>query len=66
MFVSLDQMGGNAGPEQGTEEWFQRRKHKMIGSKPANTMFDCNSQEDWNRLHVSLVDACALLYIAFP
>ena len=51
MFVPLKMMGGDLGPEQGTDAWFERRKHKMTGSKPANIMFDCKSQEDWDRLH---------------
>lgn len=51
MFVSLDQLGGDTGPEQGSDAWFQRRKHKMTGSKPANIMFDCKSDADWQRLH---------------
>ena len=54
MFVSLDQMGGDAGPEQGTEAWFQRRKHKMTGSKPSSIMFDCKSAEDWDNIHAEI------------
>lgn len=51
MFVPLKQMGGDMGPEQGTDAWFARREHKMTGSKPASIMFDCKTEQDWKQLH---------------
>lgn len=49
-FITLSQQGGNAGPEQGTPEWFNNRKNKMTGSKPSSIMFDCVDQESYDRL----------------
>ena len=42
------------GPEQGTEEWFEKRKHKMTGSKPSSIMFDCTDEEAYNKLHAQI------------
>ena len=49
-FVPLSLQNGNAGPEQGTEEWFELRKGRMTGSKPSTIMFECTDEESYNRL----------------
>ena len=50
-FVPLSVQNQSAGPEQGTEEWFEGRKHKMTGSKPSSIMFDCTDEAAYNKLH---------------
>ena len=51
MFVPLNDEGG---PEQGSEKWFKRRKHKMTGSKPSSIMFECKDVSSytliWDRI----------------
>lgn len=49
-FVPLSLQNENAGPEQGTEEWFELRKGRMTGSKPSTIMFECTDEESYNRL----------------
>lgn len=36
--------------QQGTEPWFQRRKHKMTGSKPSSIMFECKDEKSYLNL----------------
>ena len=49
MFVPLSQLGSRA-CEQGSEEWFKKRKHKMTGSKPSSIMFDCVDEASYHKL----------------
>jgi len=53
-FVPLSVQNQSAGPEQGTEEWFEGRKHKMTGSKPSSIMFDCTDEAAYNKLHAQI------------
>ena len=53
-FVTLKQQLTSMGPEQGTDEWFEKRKHKMTGSKPSSIMFDCTDEAGYNKLHAQI------------
>ena len=47
MFVPLSE---GDGPEQGSEKWFKKRKHKMTGSKPSSIMFECKDEESYHKM----------------
>ena len=46
MFVPLTQNQ----IQQGTPEWFERRKHKMTGSKPSSIMFECKDEASYHNM----------------
>jgi putative phage-type endonuclease len=52
MFVPLSEQGELAGHqfEQGSEEWFEKRKHKMTGSKPSSIFFECKDEESYHKM----------------
>lgn len=48
MFVPLSKIGDDV--EQGSELWFQKRKHKMTGSKPSSIMFECKDELSYQNM----------------
>jgi len=52
MFVPLSEQGTLAGHQfvQGSEEWFEKRKHKMTGSKPSSIFFECKDEAGYHNM----------------